>query len=335
VVAATAWAGASPTRVTPHMEVPITDGQNVVYCSTFQLAWNDMTRDIVKEDIRLEEPPELVDYLNRSLSTEADIPERDYLAMADYGSDEFVDRLNRALREKFGPGAPQVEEEYGSGELIVAYAYLEKSLQFARPFDVFTNPMNFLSTDRRWPVEGFGIGSFSAARHGDLRDQVEILDYQNTGDFVIRLRSTRPDDEIVLAHIRPGATLLETYEAVDERVENAVPSYMEERDVLMIPKLRVSIDHSYKSLLGLYLLNEGFEEYFVDEARQNINFRFDERGASVDSESKLVLEKKGPAPEYKRLVFSSSFLLYMRTKGAEYPYFAVWVENDELLIARN
>jgi hypothetical protein len=332
--AASAWAGTESTTVTPHMEVPVTAGQNIVYCSTFQIVWNNLKDDIVGSDIRLEEQLDLVDHLNNSPSTAADMPAGDYLAMVDYGSGEFVDRLNRALREKFGPNAPQLERRYSCDDVIVAYAYLEKSLRFARPFDAFTEPMSFWSDDTRRFVDGFGIGGYSQARHGELRDQVEILDYQGARDFVIRLRSTNPDDEIVLAHIRPEETLRATYELVEERVESAVPAYMEERDVLMIPKLAISADHSYDSLLGLFLRNKGFEEYFVDEARQVINFGFDELGASVDSESRLVL-KKGPGPEYKRLVFSGSFLVYMKTKGAKYPYFAVWVDNEDLMIARD
>ncbi len=33
----------------------------------------------------------------------------------------------------------------------------------------------------------------------------------------------------------------------------------------------------------------------------------------------------------RRLVFDKPFLLYMKEKGAKNPYFAIWIENAELM----
>jgi hypothetical protein len=330
------WTGGAgarkSTRVVPHMEVPITAGENVVYCSTFQIAWKDMKDRIVGEDIRLEKPLETVARLNKALSTEADISTEDYIARAGVGSDAFVDDLNRALLARFGGDAPRVGDRYRSGERILAYAFLKKDLRFEHPFEVFENPVAFYTDSGRALVDGFGIGSFSTERHAELRDQVEIVDYAGGEDFVIRLRSARPDEEIILANVPPGETLLATFAAVDDRVRRSAPARMEEHDVLMIPMLDVSVGHSYDELLGLFLLNDGFEEYFVDEAFQGIRFNMNQRGVSVDSEAKFVLEKKGPPPGHKLLVFDDPFVLYLKQKGGKYPYFAVWVGNRELMV---
>jgi hypothetical protein len=327
--------GKETTRVTPHMQVPITTGQNVVYCSTFQIAWNDMKDDIVGEDIRLEKPLALVDRLNRSLSTRADISEVDYVAEVGVASDTFIDDLNRALRAKFGGDAPIVGDEYKNEEAILAYAFFTKDLRFDHPFDVLGNPITFYGNGGRSFVQAFGIGGFSAARHGQLRDQVEIVDYEGMGDFVIRLRSTRPDEDIVLANVRHRETLLATYEAVEARVKRSKPTRLAENDVLMIPMLDVSVHRSYHELLDLYLLNDGFEEYFVDEALQDVHFQMNERGVSVDSEAKLVLEKKGPPPDHKLLVCNTPFMLYLKQRDGKYPYFAIWVANQELIVPSN
>jgi hypothetical protein len=323
---------AEPTLVTPHMEVPMTAGQNVVYCSTFQLAWNDMKNDIVKEDIRLERSLPLVRHLNRGRATRSDISERDYFAVAGPGGDELVDTVNRTLREKFGRDAPQIGGEYRDAEIILAYAFLRKNLRFARPFNGFTKPVTFFTSDGKIQIEGFGIDGYPERRHRTAGEQVEIVDYKDYGNFIIRLASTHPDDEIVLASVPRGGTLRETYEDVNSRVERSAPRPMEENDVLVIPRLNVSIRHSYSPLLGLYLMNKGFEEYFVDEARQDIDFRMDEYGVTVDSEARFVIEKKGPPPDHKLLVFNKPFMLYLKKKDGTHPYFVVWVENEELMI---
>jgi hypothetical protein len=318
------------TFITPHMEVPVEPGQNIIYCSTFQIAWNDMKTDIVGEDIRLEDAPETVARLNQSLSSEADIDGRDYLARVGVGSDAFVEGINRDLRAKFGRDAPQIDDTYRSGEIILAYALLQKSMQFEHPFERFDNAVSFWEGERRATVYGFGINRYSEAQYGALRGQVEIIDYHDSGDFVIRLRSTRPDDEIVLANVTPENTLLETYRAVNARVERSTPDRLANNDVLMIPLIDLAVHHSYDSLLDLNLLNEGFEEYFVRDAIQDIRFRMDETGVAVKSEAKFAIEKKGPM--HRLLVFDDPYMLYLKTKDGDYPYFMIWVDNANLMI---
>ena len=37
------------TLITPHMEEPIVPGKNLIYCSTFQIAWNELQENLIKE----------------------------------------------------------------------------------------------------------------------------------------------------------------------------------------------------------------------------------------------------------------------------------------------
>lgn len=94
------------TIVTPHMEQPIVPGKNILYCSTFQLAWNALEDRVFKEKIRLEGDPPMVRALNKGLSTEQDLAEDSYVAMAGALTSEFLARLNGALRARFRDHAP-------------------------------------------------------------------------------------------------------------------------------------------------------------------------------------------------------------------------------------
>jgi hypothetical protein len=147
--------------------------------------------------------------------------------------------------------------------------------------------------------------------------------------FIIRLESKSADDEIILACVQPEATLLKTIETVSEKVEHVSPSPLKTGDVLQIPRLDFDVDHSFRELIGLHLLNQGWEKWFVARATQYISFKLNEKGAVVKSEGRIVV-KKGPQP--RRLVFDRPFLIYLKQKGAEYPYLAVWVGNSELLM---
>jgi hypothetical protein len=328
-------AGMENTYVTPHMEVPIEPGRNIVFCSTFQIAWNDMKNGIIKDNIYLEKPLDLVRFLNRGLSTKADISDQDYLAVVGYGQDDIAGKINRALRRKFGSNVPAVDDKFNEADVILAYAFLIKELQFQNAFEDFEDPIIFHGRDNHAPVEAFGIFKYSEVRHDKLRDQVEIIDYKNPQDFIASLKSNHPDDEIILANIAPEKTLLETFEKVNWRIARsrryAESEPLGENDILQIPKFDLSIDHTYSSLLDLHLLNTRFERYFVCEAKQDIRFTLDHCGATVKSQA-IFAVKKGPPVDFKILIFNNPFMLYLKKKDGKYPYLALWVENAELLI---
>ena len=144
----------------------------------------------------------------------------------------------------------------------LAYAFLLKELQFENAFEDFRHPITFYGRRGALHVEAFGIDHYTDQRHRKLRDQVDIIDYRDQHDFIIRLTPKAGDDEIILARVKPERTLLETFERVSERIvdsgRNSTSERLSENDILQIPKFELSIDHTYSSLLGLHLLSPLF-----------------------------------------------------------------------------
>ena len=321
------------TTVTPHMEEKITPGKSLLYCSTFQIAWNELKDNIVKEDIRLTDEPPIVPFLNKSLSTKGDISEDCYVAMVGFGKDDIVAEINKALREKFGEEAPVIKEPLGH-EHALAYAYLYKNLEFKLAFESLKDPISFTSSDGQvTKVRAFGIKKHSdKERHIKIAKQIEILNYKDTSDFIIRLKSASPKDEIILAKVKLEETLLETIKAVATRVEKASPVSLDRDDTLQIPKFEFDLEHSYSELLGKHLKNKGFEGYWIAKAIQSIRFKLSEKGVVLKSEARIILESARGMEQPKRLIFDRPFLIYLKEKGARYPYFALWVDNAELMV---
>jgi len=316
--------GDARTSITPHLKAPIAPGQSVLFCSTFQIAWNSMKSDILNEDVRLEKLLDLVKQLNNGVATKDDIAADDYYTTTGFGRAGLAESINEALKEKFGNGAPTVGQDFNQRDVIVAYSALRKILKFADPFEDFQQPFSFHGDLNRARVESFGISERENAR---LRNQVEIIECAGRNNLIIRLKSENPEDEIILAKVPPGETLLETFENVNAQVANGTPRAMGNSELLRIPKVDISLDHSYSSLLGLYLLNSGFEKYFVARADQNIDFRLDESGAVTKSDATFMLKKM-----YIPLAFNEPFLLYLKQKDGRYPYLALWVGNAGLLV---
>ncbi|MDF2521412.1 MAG: hypothetical protein K0R84_2040 [Clostridia bacterium] len=318
------------TVVAPYIEYDIQPGKNILYCSTFQLAWNELKDEVIGEDIKLENAIEAVDYLNKSLSTKEDISEDSYVAEAGFVKDGIINKINEALKKKFGREAPLLREEGLEPVDAVAYSFLYKNLQFEHSFELSEIPLAFGDS----LVESFGIDDFeNNKKHLALSKQVDIIDYQESGEFIARLKSTSEKDEIMLAKVKHGKTLLETINAVEERVENGEVTSLRDSEILKIPKLKLNIEHSFTELEDKAVLNSGFEDYVIEKAIQNIVFSLDEKGAVLKSEAKILM--CGSAPTIRRnLIFDKPFLLYLKEKDAEYPYFAMWVDNPELMIKK-
>jgi hypothetical protein len=89
-------------------------------------------------------------------------------------------------------------------------------------------------------------------------------------------------------------------------------------------------------LKGLAFLNESWRAggMYLSNAKQIVRFRLDKAGARLESEGVLVSDNGDSDPEPGRnFVFDKPFLIYLREQGAEQPYFALWVENAELMQA--
>lgn len=314
------------TMVSPHMEQQLVSGSNTMYCSTFQLCWNEL-KSFMKGDIELSGDPDIVPFLNKSLSTKEDLSEKSYVAEAGFVGDDLEAIINKQMDSKFQT-PKHVDFKSYSDDDIVAYAYLYKNLKFKEEFECFDEPMMFFEGNQSVKVKAFGIEDYSSKK-ANLGKQVEIIDYKNDQDFILKLTTTSADDEIILALVEPQATLLETIEKVDDRIATGVHERLRKNDTLMIPKFSFNLTHEFRELQDKQLLNPGYTEYMVAEAIQDITFVLDERGAVLESSAKISL-KKG-IEESRYLAFNKPFLLFMKEEGAEYPYFAIWIENTELM----
>jgi len=331
LVAATALA---ETDILPHAEGTITPGKNCVYCGTFQLAWNEMWDTLVKGPILLEGDPPMVELLNRRDFQASDLADDCYLAAAGSVKDGIVERLRQELKERF-PNAdmevPDAEEE----TLIYAYAYLEKTLPFRAAFDRLEEPLRFPKGDNAAPVAAFGTKSFTMNCRRDeiLEEQMTVLSYTSDDEFVLRLNSTSTNDEMILAKIPPKETLAETIADARQRIERGgVEEYrqtLQPDESLIIPVVSLNVHRRYTELIDRHLKNEGLNLLYVNEASQGIRFRLDETGAKLSSEAEFAIGAELEQPRH--FVFDKPFLLYLKEKDSNAPYFAIWIETAEVL----
>jgi len=328
-------ATARQTLITPHLEGKLTPEQNHIYCATFQLAWDELRKKCGGQEVQLDPPSAMAEPLNRNRFPPQSLAPECYLAMS--GSHE---EIREAMSERFPDFTPRLTPP---AELVIltCYAYLEKRLPFDEEFDVFEKPLSFGSGKEA--VKGFGLKPTETDRDTGgaiLESQVEVLDYVDDDDFILRLSTVGPQqDQILLAKVQPGETLQQTLDAVLSRVEKPHPHHtrrhLETVDTLTIPIVLFNYERNYHELTDRVVKNGS--PFSLDVARQMIQFRLDETGGLLLSEAEIGIyssfdePKPPPPPKPRHFIFDQPFLMVLQEKEATAPYLVAWIANAEVL----
>jgi hypothetical protein len=183
----------------PHIEAEIPEGKSVIYCSTFQLAWNELINNVVEKDVEVENGPYWTYNLNKQIGDKDDLTAEYYVANAGYISDGIVEKINEELEAKFQKSYEPSVPLSDSG--IIAYSYLFKNLKFMDEFE----PDFYLNFNEEKEVKSFGIKAEANPYTGYLKTRSCILyDYKNDDDFILQVRLKNSSDEIYLAKVEPG-----------------------------------------------------------------------------------------------------------------------------------
>jgi len=333
------------TIVTPHLETPIDPNRNLLWCSTFQLAWNETCRQ-AGGPLEIIDAPPMVAVLNKRAASREDIDEASCITAAGVGP-KIIERIRRQFERKF-PNRP-VPRVLPPAENVppggwVAFACLYKDLPFERPFRRFPRAVRFVDglvasfvlggppPDLKLSPDGFPDEKQLREhrwRDEKIAEQVAVFDYKNPDDFIIEIKTKSKEDRLLLAKVTPEATLGHTVEAVRRRVEKSKPVNMDmDGDKLTVPVVDFDVTRKYRELIGKVLVQSGKP---IVEAIQTIRFSLDEKGSRL--ESGVFIESWGERmrPPY-RMFFDKPFLILLERRGAKRPYFALWVANSELLL---
>ena len=123
------------TIVTARLDEPITRGKNVLWCASFQLAWNELM-DYADGPVTMTDAPPMVAYLNRRTFTKTDIDANSYVALAGRVADGTIAKARKQLAATF-PGLATSLLPAGQSlppDAIVMYAMLAKHLPFEHAF---------------------------------------------------------------------------------------------------------------------------------------------------------------------------------------------------------
>ena len=295
--------------------------KNIVYCSTFQIAWRELKKNLGKNSVIVEKN-ETVRDLNITILEENNINSNDCIALSGAVKDGIIKKIEEEKVNKFGirkkTKLPQNRES------IILYSYMQKNILFPNKFQemrISFNDKNFKS---------FGIKKNS--KNEDLIHNIEIIDYKNSDDFIIKIENSERAD-IIAAKIKNNGSLKRMVEETMKRYKNGRVEEFEMGDMLNIPVIKFNIKKSYDEIKGNIII-DGDKNKYIEEANQEITFLMWQEGIKLKSESLVSMYSAiADYPEMpKRLIFDKPFLIILKEKDGVNPYFVMWVANSELMV---
>jgi hypothetical protein len=338
------------TVVVATLEYPLPEHKNAIWCSTFQMAWDRLKQDIIREPIQVPTAQELAEQLNRSQFPTGSIEERSYYATAGFVKDGIIEQIQKEMKRRFpSEPVPTFDSRYKTWpDPILAYAYLNVDVGFKHPYCTCERGLSFTSSaGGQTSVTAFGAQAPGPGRTRGIeaiRAQAEVL-YYDSGDasgpaqFAVDLsRETQPY-QVILACMPRCSTMGETATTLHDKIaafndapNHQVQSHLQPGDTLIVPNVLYKLTHHFDEFLRQHLGNPKWTDYFFFEALQKIDFTLTRTGIVLKSEAHLGLAKSAMPKEPRHLHFDRPFLICVEKREPNAtPFFLMWVDNAELM----
>ena len=312
-----------------------------VYCPTFQIVWNELSDYFCdgKKVEMLNGTNSLIENLNERTFEKTDLSDDYYYVKVGKSVLSVKKEIEDGIKDKFNETSDILDmvawgddsgEDFNidAYEKYVFYSMLKREFSFNEPFDVINENGIFKDFTN---VKYFGINSDSDSK---LRDQVDVLFYEDYNNHSVLL-NTKQGDEVILLRVSDNS--FKNFDEVYKYLEIKTNEFEGERefvkdDELTVPNIKFDVLKKYNQLIGkTFNSNEGVTREILD-ALQTIRFEIDNEGGKIKSEAIIAVKTLAIiAPEEKRnFNYNDTFYLMLREKGKDKPYFMVKVDNINL-----
>lgn len=312
---------------------------NSAWCGTFQLVWNDVKKDLAKQDIIFNKQLAVVDNLNKETFKEKDISSKYYYKTWGKKSIQLKSKIEKGIKRKFNQKSDILDSINwnAKGDEYLFYTLLYKEFNFKNNFNELDSDEFYSNTETYSDINYFGISSDSDSK---LYSQVNILYYNSKNDYAVSLE-TKEDDEIILAVGNNDITFSSIYNSIVEKT-NSYTGNIEfgENDFLKVPNLKMNIEKNFSELTtdgsnpDKYFYDYMGNTCYLTDAMQTINLELDKSGGKIKSEAAVGTYTFGVEinrePEKRYFYFDEEFTIFIKEKGKEVPYFAANISNIKL-----
>ncbi len=304
---------------------------NNIWVGTFQLVWNEFMDQRVKGKIEFEDGNNyLSDELNKKSFSKDMLNTNDYYIKIGKTQPELKEEISNDVKNKFNIQKLTLLDNINFNsdekfESYTLYSMLFKKFTFIKPFDKLKYLESFASSNEK--IQYFGINN---ASDENLNDNVEVLFYNNESDFAVKLR-TNENEEVLLYRSDSNDSFMELYTQIVEKNKNYNgDKEFKKHDELKIPYINIDTIINYSELCGKIIKNTN--GLYIKSALQNVKFSLNEKGGNLISEAGLKDIYLSLSEDPRFFYFTDKFILFLKEADKIQPYFALKVDNTDLLV---
>ena len=301
---------------------------NKVWCGTFNLVWNDFMNDVVKGNVEFRDgESELANELNKQSFKVDQLSENSYFKIHGQAmGEDLKNKIQNGIKQKFNEDSNLIDRiDWNDSNGYVLYAMLKKEFNFLEPFSTAMGSMTFNNSEPR--IKCFGVDS---SNNPIASKNVEVLFYNSEDDFAIKLNTKEGEEVILYKTTGENKSFEENYKEIKkQQINYSGKNTFEENDILRIPFIKVNDEINYDELCGREIKNSN---YYIKQALQTIDFELNNVGGSVKSEALIDATQKAWTEKSRKMIFDSDFILYLKEESKEQPYFALKVDNTDILL---
>ncbi len=304
---------------------------NQMWCGTFQLAWNDLMNELVGGPIEFEGyESKLATELNKQSFTSDMLSEDSYYKIWGKRNIELKNEIEKSIKEKFNEESRVLADVDWNSPLegYVIYVMLKKEFNFIEPFIVLDNDVFGNGTQK---VKYFGIDK--KVENTKLYNNVEVLFYNSKEDFAVSLK-TKENEDVILYRTNENTSFEDKYAEVINKSKQYVKGNKKftAYDTLKVPYINISSKINYTELCDKRIKGTDFR---IIQALQTIDIKLDNVGGKLVSEALLELEKAAIIEDFRAEArdfnFDDNFIMFLKQTDKEKPYFAIFVNNEDVL----
>lgn len=301
---------------------------NKVWVGTFNLVWNDLMNDVIGGKIEFEGGnTELANELNKQTFTVEQLNPNSYFKI--HGKEDLTlkNKIEKGIKEKFNETSKIIDKcdwEQGDNGYVL-YAMLKKEFNYLEKFPTLKDN-TFGDSEEK--VKYFGIEPDTSQ---DASKNIEILFYNSKEDFAIKLKTQEGEEVYLYRTSGENKSFEENYqEIIDKQLKYTGEKEWQRNDYLNIPFIRVQDEVNYDELCGKYIKGT---DWYIRQALQTIDFELNNYGGSVKSEALIELLKNAESEKGREIIFNDDFILYLKEENKPKPYFALKVDDIDVLVA--
>jgi len=282
---------------------------NSVWCPTFQLIWNDLKNDIVKDNIIFNDDKDNIyaNELNKEMYNETMINKDYFYKKYGYMTLKLKEQIEKDIKNKFNETSDILDKfnfTKQSNDYFL-YSMLVRNFNFKYPFDILSE-------------NTFGIKGDSDKL---LDENIKVLFYEDDS-YAVKLLTT-DNDEVILYKGNVGNNFNDTFKLI---VDKTNEENFNSDDTITISNLTLDIEKKNDEITNKVFYDKSGKSYIINDALQTIKFNFDNTGGKIKSEAGISVRFTSIV-HGRHFDFTNNFVLFVKEKDKDIPYFALTMNN--------